>query len=189
MGHQFVSASGRTQKEAQADLMYRSKHADEYHHGLNGVKWHDRVFTDYNEMTHYIEEKSNDLYFSGLGVGVVYKKALIKPTTTLKNLEDTVRRARQELNSFESVVHYKVRTKQQTVSCRHCGTKYKTINLMRNTCSKCGKDMRPSSILEKSANLKKKLQVAERKYKAKLTEMQNRSKTETHYYCGGWVHC
>lgn len=199
MGHLHSGYfTSKSKEDAAAQVMQWGEEnydREETSHGFDGVVWKKHICNSYEEAQAYLDQYVDDLYWSGMAVGVEFKcpKKQPKPTQQYLKAVEALQKNQAKLQQSQSTIHYKT-TKQQTVSCRHCGYRFNVAELYTNYCPVCRKDMRPDTVLKKEEDIRANINYYYKRVQAFEQEMQekaykNKDNIQTMYMTTGKIHC
>ena len=125
----------------------------------SGVKFTSRVFDSYEEAVEYLDGTFG--HYDQTAVRY-YKYPKREKTSAEKKLEAKIKTNSEKLRDLDGKPHYKD-VKSQYIGCPECGSKLATAYCGKrwyNNCPVCGKDIRPATVIDRIANLKKTLKEA-----------------------------
>ena len=164
-------------------------------HGFNGVIWKNHVCESADEAQHYLDQFVDDAYWSCMGVGVAFKQAkkLPKQTKQYQKAVEMLNKYQEKLRLSQSKLHYR-NTKQKATSCRFCGRRFNTVELMTNYCPACRRDMRPDTILKQEEDFRTQINYYYNRIQAFENEAReraykNKDNVKIMYMTTGSIHC
>lgn len=161
------------------------------HGGLGSpIRFTSRVFNSLDEAEEYLDGTFGRYDQTAVQY---WKYPKHEKTSNEKKLEEKVDATSKTLHDLEYKPHYQG-IKSQYVTCPECGSKLSTAHCgktWRNQCPVCGKDVRPQTILNRVANLKKTLSETNAALKAerKKTDEKNKKKAKLCWAVACEVHC
>ena len=153
------------------------------------VQFTNKTFEDYDEAEKYLDSTFGN--YSEIAVKFE-KRPEPKRTKAMETLETRIREARDALNNLQKP-HY-ASVSQATVKCKNCGSSLATKycgKTYRNSCPVCGKDLRPTSALERIRKKEELLAGLQERLsqERKKERMKSKAKPKLFWAVACEVHC
>ena len=119
-------------------------------HGIDGIRWLDRVpvCKDEDEAKEVIHKNDKGFYDN---LAVKYHAAKLSPTTAKEiNLQAKMQKQHKAIRDLEDVVYPQTLTSNM-IGCKECGSRLAKQYLTSNYCPVCRKDLRPPYMQDKIA--------------------------------------